>query len=144
MKIFNKKQNGFTLVELVVVVAVVGVLAVVATPKIMGVASDARQSTLNGIGGALTAATSRNFAKRSANIDDGIEMLNCNEASLELEDSVLPDGYTIAPGVLTQEVVAIDADGVVTITDSGVASNCTIMTNTSPTLTKIFSVTGIE
>ena len=145
MKIFNKKQNGFTLVELVVVVAVVGVLAVVATPKIMGVASDARQSTLNGIGGALTAATSRNFAKRSANIDDGIPMLNCDQAYLVLADEKLPEGYTVTSSVLTQETVTTDeTTGEVTIANSGVASNCTIMTNTSPTLTNVFKVTGIE
>lgn len=144
MKIFNKKQNGFTLVELVVVVAVVGVLAVVATPKIMGVASDARQSTLNGIGGALTAATSRNFAKRSANIDDGIPMLNCDQAYLVLADEKLPSGYIIADVTLTQETVTIGADGVVTVENSGVDTNCTIMTDTSPTLTNVFKVTGIE
>ena len=135
MKIFNKKQSGFTLVELVVVVAVVGVLAVVATPKIMDVAGDARQATLNGIAGALTAATTRNFAQRSANKDtsepfDNIEMKNCTTAANVLEGGVLPDGYVITTLPITEL--------------TGKATVCTISTTTTPVRTATFDVRGIE
>ena len=135
MKIFNKKQSGFTLVELVVVVAVVGVLAVVATPKIMDVAGDARQATLNGIAGALTAATTRNFAQRSANKDDSISnptniaMLDCNTADDVLEGGLLPDGYEITTKTLLL---------------TGAATACTISTTTTPVRTATFDVRGIE
>ena len=134
MKIFNKKQSGFTLVELVVVVAVVGVLAVVATPKIMDVAGDARQATLNGIAGALTAATTRNFAQRSAKKDDSsnptnIAMLDCNTADDVLEGGLLPDGYEITTKTLLL---------------TGAATACTISTTTTPVRTATFDVRGIE
>ena len=134
MKIFNKKQSGFTLVELVVVVAVVGVLAVVATPKIMDVAGDARQATLNGIAGALTAATTRNFAQRSAKKDDSsnptnIAMLDCNTADDVLEGEELPDGYEITTTTLLL---------------TGAATACTISTTTTPVRTATFDVRGIE
>lgn len=135
MKIFNKKQSGFTLVELVVVVAVVGVLAVVATPKIMDVAGDARQATLNGIAGALTAATTRNFAQRSANKDtsspyDNIEMKNCTTAKDVLDGGNLPDGYAITTLPITEL--------------TGKATVCTISTTTTPVRTATFDVRGIE
>jgi MSHA pilin protein MshA len=130
MKIFNKKQSGFTLVELVVVVAVVGVLAVVATPKIMDVAGDARQATLNGIAGALTAATTRNFAQRSARNDSSnIAMLDCNTADDVLEGGLLPDGYEITTKTLLL---------------TGAATACTISTTTTPVRTATFDVRGIE
>ena len=62
-----------------------------------------------------------------------------------LDDEKLPEGYTVTSSVLTQETVTTDeTTGVVTIANSGVASNCTIMTNTSPTLTNVFKVTGID
>ena len=145
MKIFNKKQNGFTLVELVVVVAVVGVLAVVATPKIMGVATDARQASLNGIGGALADASSRNFAQRSANKDttntSNKTMTTCPMAATVLEGDALPEGYTIVAADLTLE--EMDAAGLVVTTESA-PTDCTIKTNTTPTLTFVFPVMGIE
>jgi prepilin-type N-terminal cleavage/methylation domain-containing protein len=62
----KKGQRGFTLVELVVVVAVVGVLAAVATPKFMGVGDDARIAALEGVANALTAASATNYSQREA------------------------------------------------------------------------------
>ena len=148
MKNFNKKQNGFTLVELVVVVAVVGVLAVVATPKIMGVATDARQATLNGIAGALADASSRNFAQRSAEKDDANvankTMTTCPMAATVLEGDDIPARYTISPANLDLESVTTDATtGVVTVVTAG-ATDCTIMTDGTPTLTSVFKVMGIN
>ncbi len=39
-------KNGFTLIELVVVIVIVGILAVVAAPKFMNTQSEARIATL--------------------------------------------------------------------------------------------------
>ncbi|PSW07334.1 type II secretion system protein [Photobacterium lipolyticum] len=51
-----KKQGGFTLIELVTVIVILGVLAVTAAPKFMNLQSDARKSTLSGMKGAMSAA----------------------------------------------------------------------------------------
>ena len=64
MKKMNQ-QKGFTLVELVVVIVVTGVLAAVATPKFMGISSDARVSSMEGIGATLEAQGQAAFAKSS-------------------------------------------------------------------------------
>ncbi|MCD6487351.1 MAG: prepilin-type N-terminal cleavage/methylation domain-containing protein [Syntrophobacterales bacterium] len=48
-KIFsNEKQKGFTLVELIVVLVVLGILAAVAVPKLMDVTTDARKQAMRG------------------------------------------------------------------------------------------------
>ncbi|GIU12193.1 prepilin-type N-terminal cleavage/methylation domain-containing protein [Shewanella sp. MBTL60-007] len=58
-----QKQSGFTLIELVVVIIILGILAVTAAPKFINLQSDARASTLQGMKGALQGANSLVFSK---------------------------------------------------------------------------------
>jgi MSHA pilin protein MshA len=54
MKISRGNQRGFTLIELIIVIVILGILGVVAAPKYLGLSSDARTSTMHGLKGALT------------------------------------------------------------------------------------------
>ncbi len=51
-----KRQNGFTLIELVVVIVTLGILDVTAAPRFLDISSDARKSTLKGLKGAVNSA----------------------------------------------------------------------------------------
>lgn len=46
-------QGGFTLIELVVVIVILGILAAFAIPRFANIAKDARVSALNGLAGSL-------------------------------------------------------------------------------------------
>ncbi|HBH7875202.1 type II secretion system protein [Vibrio parahaemolyticus] len=48
-----KRQGGFTLIELVVVIVILGILAVTAAPRFLNLQSDARASALQGLKGAI-------------------------------------------------------------------------------------------
>ena len=52
-----KRQGGFTLIELVVVIVILGILAVTAAPKFLNLQSDARASSLQGLKGAMAGAS---------------------------------------------------------------------------------------
>jgi MSHA pilin protein MshA len=59
----RKKQQGFTLIELVVVIVILGVLAVTAAPKFINISADANVSVLKAMGGAILSGASQIHAK---------------------------------------------------------------------------------
>lgn len=58
-----RRQSGFTLIELVVVIVILGILAATAAPKFMDLQADARKSALNGLAGAVKSAATMTYSK---------------------------------------------------------------------------------
>jgi MSHA pilin protein MshA len=58
-----KNERGFTLIELVMVIVILGILAAVALPKYQDMANDARQAVVDSTAGALKSAAIISFAK---------------------------------------------------------------------------------
>jgi len=52
-----KKASGFTLIELIIVIVILGILAAYAVPKYMNLDTQARVSVVNGLAGSVRAAT---------------------------------------------------------------------------------------
>jgi prepilin-type N-terminal cleavage/methylation domain-containing protein len=63
----TKKQNGFTLVELMIVVAIIGILAAVAIPKFAQMLEKSREGATKGNIGALKSAVSNYYADQQGN-----------------------------------------------------------------------------
>ena len=66
-----KKQSGFTLIELVVVIIILGILAVTAAPKFINLQGDARLSALNGLKASLQGGNTLLYSKAALQGEEG-------------------------------------------------------------------------
>ena len=61
------KEKGFTMIELVMVIVIIGILAAIAIPKFLDLRANARQAACQQSGGALRAAISNFYASSIIN-----------------------------------------------------------------------------
>ncbi|RYV03449.1 MSHA biogenesis protein MshA [Shewanella sp. OPT22] len=90
-----QKQQGFTLIELVVVIIILGVLAVTAAPKFINLQSDARMSALQGLKGAINGSNALIFSKAVLESKQKAESetLSINGSSGVEDDVAIKYGY---------------------------------------------------
>ena len=67
VSIKNNAQGGFTLIELIVVIVILGILAATALPKFASLGGDARVASLNAAKGSLAATSAMAHGKWLAN-----------------------------------------------------------------------------
>jgi MSHA pilin protein MshA len=110
-----KNQQGFTLIELIIVIVILGLLAVTAAPKFIGMQSDARESTVQGLAGTLKSAGNILYAKAAL---DGVE----SAASSTANSVATVYGYPAATQVALQGAADIPATDWTFVAGAGAAA----------------------
>jgi MSHA pilin protein MshA len=103
MRSFNmqKSQKGFTLIELVVVIVLLGILGVTALARFQNLALSARDATIQGIASEVTGGSSINYAAAITNLagfTDTSDETTCAAIVPALLTGGLPALYTVATG----------------------------------------------
>lgn len=120
-----KRQNGFTLIELVVVIVILGILAVTAAPKFLNLQDDARASSLQGLKGAIDGAAGITYGKAAIK---GIESISAGTPTVD--GIAIIYGYpTATSAALNAAVTGLEQDWKVATVDNNISISYTYNSN---------------
>lgn len=136
MKNQMNKQKGFTLIELIIVIVILGILAVTAAPRFIDLQTDAKESTLNGVKAALQGASQLVYAKAAiAGVQDSATAVDVTiNGSTVSTINGYPNAATITTVALANTFLDIDATDFSVVADS-TSNKFLILLGGSSTLT---------
>jgi MSHA pilin protein MshA len=126
----SSKSQGFTLIELVVVITILGILAAFAVPRFVALENQARTASVQALEGSVRSASA---------LARGMAMASGNPASISMEGRTitLANGYPDADSIddaiadLNGFTFAV-AGGVATFTRSGAATPASCVVTYTP------------
>jgi MSHA pilin protein MshA len=124
----NNRQAGFTLIELVVVIAILGILAAFAIPRFASLEREARVGTVLGAAGSVRSAAT---LAHSVFLVQGSSPILMEGVSIDLTEGY-PDATDISLALADLTGFSVTVNGAndqATIQKAGVTGNCMVVYN---------------
>ena len=117
-----RAQAGFTMIELIVVIVILGVLAATALPKFIDLRGNAEQAAIDGVAGAAASAMNLNYSGCAVmnNVVTANKCVAINTCTSAQVGSILQGGLNAA------YTVAVNAAGVDIGTTNGNTAACKV------------------